>query len=91
LALVWSPPVGLLNACPRLSLITVLGAGVEPLMSTPLAESLPPSIPITRLIDPVAVQRMSNYVLSAALNIALQNNHWMTNQKKEDLEFFNNE
>eukprot|EP01124_Arcella_intermedia_P007230 TRINITY_DN14379_c0_g1_i1.p1 TRINITY_DN14379_c0_g1~~TRINITY_DN14379_c0_g1_i1.p1 ORF type:complete len:373 (+),score=58.59 TRINITY_DN14379_c0_g1_i1:48-1166(+) len=79
-AVIWSPPVGILKRCPQLKLITMMGAGVEPLNDPELRNSIPSHVPVTRLVDPVAVKRMSHYVLKTALNITYKQDLFMSNQ-----------
>ncbi|MCS7269366.1 MAG: glyoxylate/hydroxypyruvate reductase A [Geminicoccaceae bacterium] len=59
-ALVWSPPPGLLAALPRLRVILSLGAGVDRLLEDP---TLPPEVPICRMVDPSLTRSMAEFVL----------------------------
>lgn len=63
-ALVWEPELGLLKRFPNLKGVVSLGAGVEHLMSDP---SLPPGIPISRIVDPSVTAQMSEYAVYAVL------------------------
>jgi glyoxylate/hydroxypyruvate reductase len=65
-ALVWRPPPGLLDQLPNLKLILSLGAGVDHILADP---SLPPGIPILRLVDPYMTAAMSEYVQLQVLRL----------------------
>ncbi len=68
-ALVWRPPPGLLDQLPNLKLIISLGAGVDHILADP---SLPPGIPILRLVDPYMTVAMSEYVQLQVLRLHRQ-------------------
>lgn len=63
-ALVFSPPLGLLSSLSNLQLIISKGFGVDHLFKDP---ELPRNVPIVRLVDPSAVNQMSQYTILAAL------------------------
>jgi glyoxylate/hydroxypyruvate reductase A len=63
-ALVWKAPPGELRRFPNLRLIVNLGAGVDPILAD---ETLPPGVPIMRLVDPEMNRMMAQYVLLAVL------------------------
>lgn len=63
-AVVWAPPPGALARFPRLRFVQVLGAGVDHLLADP---SLPPGLPVARLLDPGLVRLVAEYVLTHAL------------------------
>jgi glyoxylate/hydroxypyruvate reductase len=65
-ALVWRPPAGLWTRLPNLKLIASLGAGVDHIFADP---SLPPEVPIVRLIDPYMTTAMSEYVQLQVLRL----------------------
>ena len=63
-AFVWKPDPGFLAQFPNLKLICSLGAGVDALLSDP---TLPPDVPLVRVIDPDLTNRMSEWVLLQVL------------------------
>jgi glyoxylate/hydroxypyruvate reductase A len=63
-AMVWKPPLGMLNTFPQLRLIINLGAGVDAILADP---HLPPNVPVVRLNDPGMATMMMQYVLCCAL------------------------
>lgn len=65
-ALVWRPPQGLLDRLPNLKLIASLGAGVDHIRADP---SLPPGVPLVRLVDPYMTTAMSEYVQLQVLRL----------------------
>ncbi|HWA13487.1 MAG TPA: glyoxylate/hydroxypyruvate reductase A [Burkholderiales bacterium] len=64
-ALVWRQPRGLLAKLPNLKAILVLGAGVDAVLEDP---TLPPGIPVLRLVDAGLPQPMAEYALYAVLH-----------------------
>lgn len=66
-AIVWAPPHGLLRDCPNLRCIQSLGAGVDHIFAD---ATLPPGVPVCRIVDPLMSQRMATYVTAGALNFA---------------------
>lgn len=65
-ALVWRPPAGLFERLPKLKLIASLGAGVDHVLAD---RSLPPGIPVVRLVDPYMTAAMSEYVQLQVLRL----------------------
>ncbi len=65
-ALVWRPPPGLLDRLPNLRIVFSLGAGVDHIFADP---SLPPGVPIVRLVDPYMTTAMSEYVQLQVLRL----------------------
>jgi glyoxylate/hydroxypyruvate reductase A len=63
-ALVWKPPQGLLKRFTRLKLIISLGMGIDHLLRD---QTLPPQVPITRLVDSSIVTQIGAYVCWAVL------------------------
>ena len=63
-ALVWKPPAGELRKYPNLKLIINLGAGVGSIVKD---ETLPPGVPISRIVDPEMSRMMSQFVLAVVL------------------------
>lgn len=63
-ALVWKAPPGELRKYPNLELIVNIGAGVDYIVKD---TTLPPGIPIVRLVDPEMNRMMAQYVLLAVL------------------------
>ncbi|KAJ8907153.1 hypothetical protein NDN08_003635 [Rhodosorus marinus] len=65
-AVVWNPPPGLLASLPKLRMVQVLGAGLDGIMQ--FVSELDERVMVCRLVDPIAVERMANYVLAAAMD-----------------------
>jgi len=65
-ALVANPPAGTLAALPRLKLIQSLWAGVDRLLSDP---TLPPNVPVSRMVDPAMTQAMAETALWAVTGL----------------------
>ena len=63
-ALVWLPPSGLLRSLPNLKAVLSLAAGVDRMLLDP---TLPPDVPICRMVDPSLTSTMSEFVLLQAL------------------------
>lgn len=63
-AMVWKPEPGLLARCPGLKVIFNLGAGVDAILAD---KTIPPEIPIVRIVDPNMTERMSEWVVLQAL------------------------
>jgi glyoxylate/hydroxypyruvate reductase A len=63
-AIVANPPPGSLQGLPRLRLIQSLWAGVDRLLADP---TLPPGVPIARMVDPAMTAAMAETVLWAVL------------------------
>jgi glyoxylate/hydroxypyruvate reductase A len=78
-ALVWHPPHGLLASLPRLRLILSLGAGVDFILSDP---SLPPEVPILRLVDPYMTTAMCEYVEWQVLRLHRQDYRYAAQQRE---------
>jgi len=64
-AVVWRPPPGLLAQCPKLRGVQSLGAGVEHVLA---GDTLPPGVPLARIVDPAMSSRMASFVVCHALN-----------------------
>lgn len=64
IAIVANPPSGALQGLPRLQLIQSLWAGVEKLLAD---ESIPPGLPIARMVDPAMNEAMAETALWAVL------------------------
>jgi glyoxylate/hydroxypyruvate reductase A len=63
-AMVWKPEPGLLGRCPKLQVIFNLGAGVDAILAD---KTIPPALPIVRIVDPNMTERMSEWVVLQAL------------------------
>ena len=63
-ALCWKHPDGVLQQFPNLKCISSLGAGVEHLLNDP---TLPPDIPLVRIVDADLKQSMAEYVMLGVL------------------------
>lgn len=77
-ALVWRPPRGLLRQLPNLRLIAALGAGVDHIFADP---SLPPGVPIVRLVDPYMTTAMSEYVELQVLRLHRRDPVYLAQQR----------
>ena len=77
-ALVWRPPPGLLDRLPNLKLILSLGAGVDHILADP---SLPPGVPVVRLVDPYMTAAMSEYVQLQVLRLHRQDPAYLEQQR----------
>jgi len=77
-ALVWRPPPGLLDTLPNLRLIASLGAGVDHIFADP---SLPPGVPVVRLVDPYMTVAMSEYVQLQVLRLHRQDPAYLAQQQ----------
>lgn len=64
IAIVANPPSGALQGLPKLTLIQSLWAGVEKLLAD---ESIPPGLPIARMVDPAMNEAMAETALWAVL------------------------
>lgn len=62
--LAWEPPRGVIAQLPNLRAVLVLGAGVDSVLSD---TSLPPAVPVLRLVDAGLVEPMVAYALHAVL------------------------
>ena len=76
--LVWNPEPGLLASLPNLKLIFGLGAGVDHILRDP---SVPPDVPIVRLVDPYMTEAMSEYVALQVLRLHRQDLDYMGQQR----------
>jgi glyoxylate/hydroxypyruvate reductase A len=63
-ALVWKAPPGEMRKYPNLKLIVNIGAGVDYILKD---ATLPPTVPIMRIVDPEMNRMMAQYVLLAVL------------------------
>lgn len=63
-AMVWQLPHGVLAGLPNLKGVSSLGAGVDGVLDDP---SLPPGLPVARLVDPIMADRMAEYVAGHVL------------------------
>jgi glyoxylate/hydroxypyruvate reductase A len=63
-AMVWKPEPGLLGLCPNLQVVFNLGAGVDAILSD---TTIPPALPIVRIVDPNMTERMSEWVVLQVL------------------------
>jgi glyoxylate/hydroxypyruvate reductase len=76
--LAWNPPPGLWARMPKLRAVLWLGAGVDRLLSDP---TLPPQLPIVRLVDAGFAQQMSEYALYAVLHFQRRMGEYAAMQK----------
>jgi glyoxylate/hydroxypyruvate reductase A len=61
----WKPPPGLIAACPNLSAIFNLGAGVDAILADP---TVPGDVPLVRTVDADLTSRMTEYVVLHVLD-----------------------
>ena len=66
IAIVAKPPIGALQGLPALRLIQSLWAGVDSLLRDP---SVPPDVPLARMVDPAMNQAMAETALWAVLSL----------------------
>ena len=66
IALVANPPIGSLRDLPQLKLIQSLWAGVDRLLADP---SVPPDVPLARMVDPAMNESMAQTALWAVLSL----------------------
>ena len=66
IAIVANPPPGALAGLPRLRLVQSLWAGVERLLADP---TLPPAVPLARMVDPAMSAAMAETALWAVLSL----------------------
>jgi len=76
----WNHPEGSLLEFPNLKLICSMGAGVDHILRDKL---LPKGIPITRVIDPLLTESMTQYVLGGILNYKRQFSRYVENKKNK--------
>ncbi len=65
-AIVWNPPLSVLQKVPTLKLVHSLGAGVDAIVR--LMDGLPDQVQVARLVDPVMAQRMSLYGIATVVH-----------------------
>ncbi len=63
-AVVWKPEPGLLARCPKLQAIFNLGVGVDAILTD---ATIPPAIPLVRVVDPNMTERMTEWVVLQVL------------------------
>jgi glyoxylate/hydroxypyruvate reductase len=66
IAIVANPPAGALQSLPALRLVQSLWAGVEKLLADP---TLPPGVPLARMVDPMMTAAMAETALWAVLSL----------------------
>lgn len=77
-ALVWKPPPGMLGGFPGLKLILSLGAGIDFILSD---KTVPPDIPVMRLVDPYMTISMCEYVEWQVLRLHRQDLFYAAQQR----------
>ncbi len=77
-AFVWEPEPGRLAALPNLRLVCSDGAGVEHIVRDP---TLPPALPVARLVTAEAAQLMAEYVCMACLALLRDLPRSLANQR----------
>jgi glyoxylate/hydroxypyruvate reductase len=84
-ALAWAPPPGLLATLPNLRGVSSFGAGVESLLADP---SLPPGLPLARVVDQRLTDGMCEYVLLHVLRHHRQLDRLHANQRAGRWQWF---
>ncbi|PKD43081.1 2-hydroxyacid dehydrogenase [Rhodohalobacter barkolensis] len=78
-AVAWRHPANLFEKFPNLKVISSLGAGVDHLLSD---DTIPESIQFTRIVAPSLSGQMSDYILTAVLNIIRRTDNYLDQQRK---------
>lgn len=78
-AVAWKHPEGVLDKYPNLKAVSSLGAGVEHLLRD---ESIPDGVILTRIVPPSLVSDMSDYLVSALLNLVNHTYEFAENQRR---------
>lgn len=77
-ALVWNYPIGELLKYPNLKCISSLGAGVDHIFRD---SQRPPHVPIVRVVDPLLIRDMTQYIVWAVLNFTREFPRYQEQQK----------
>ena len=80
-AVAWRHPKNVFSQYPNLKVISSLGAGVDHLMQD---ETIPDDVKITRIVTPSLSDQMSDYVLTAVLNLFRNTKTYLEQQKKTE-------
>lgn len=78
-ALAWNHPRGLFKNYPNLKVIASMGAGVDHILSD---DGLPEGVKVTRVIDEMLTEDMSDFVLSLVMN-HIRGLHYYTRAQQE--------
>ncbi|MCM8568969.1 glyoxylate/hydroxypyruvate reductase A [Gramella jeungdoensis] len=78
-ALTWNHPRGLFKNYPNLKVIASMGAGVDHILSD---SGLPDGVKVTKVIDDMLTEDMSDFVLSQVMN-HIRGLHYYTKSQKE--------
>lgn len=78
-ALTWNHPRGLFKNYPNLKVIASMGAGVDHITNDP---GIPEGVKITRVVDEMLTEDMSDFVLSQVMN-HIRGLHFYTKAQKE--------
>ena len=78
-AVAWKHPEGVLDRFPNLKAVSSLGAGVEHLLRD---ASIPEGVTLTRIVPPSLISDMSDYLVSALLNLVHHTAEFAENQRK---------
>ena len=79
MAVAWKHPEGVLGGFKNLRAVSSLGAGVEHLLRD---SSIPEGVVLTRVVPPSLISDMSDYLISALLNIVRNTYKFAENQRK---------
>ncbi|MCQ9615602.1 glyoxylate/hydroxypyruvate reductase A [Paenalcaligenes niemegkensis] len=79
-ALVWEPEAGRLASYKNLEIIFSSGAGIDHLLIDP---SLPPAVPLVRMVTEETGQRMAEYVTWAVLSLHLRIDQALQQQERK--------
>ena len=80
-AVAWRHPKNVFSEYPNLKAISSLGAGVDHLMQD---ETIPDDVKITRVVTPSLSDQMSDYILTAVLNLFRNTSTYFEQQKKAE-------
>ena len=80
-AVAWRHPKNVFSEYPNLKAISSLGAGVDHLMQD---ETIPDDVKITRVVTPSLSDQMSDYILTAVLNLFRYTRTYFEQQKKAE-------
>ena len=78
-AVIWQEMNAFPAMLPNLGLLLVCGSGVDSVIES---VSVPRSVPVVRLVDPHIKERVSDYVVMAALNHVRKWDHYARHQKE---------
>lgn len=84
-ALAWNHPRGLFQNYPNLKVIASMGAGVDHILNDP---GLPADVRVTRVVDEMLTEDMSDFVLSQVMNHIRDLNYYARTQREKKWDRF---